>query len=100
MNTYWNQMDKTWTHTNGIKWIIKEYKWNHMDNFIKVYGTKWTNDTYIEVQWIIKESIWKHMDNVNKLYGTKWTTYMDAKWTTKESISKHMNNIRKFYGIQ
>jgi hypothetical protein len=30
-----------------------------MDNFTKVYGTKWTNDTYIEAQWTIKESIWK-----------------------------------------
>jgi len=41
-------MDKTWTHTHGIKWIIKEWKWNHIDNFTKVYGTKWTDDTYIE----------------------------------------------------
>jgi hypothetical protein len=64
-------MDKTWTHTHGIKWIIKEWKWNDMDNFTKVYGTKWTNDTYIEAQWIVEESVWKHMDNVNKLYGTK-----------------------------
>jgi hypothetical protein len=32
MSTYWNQMDKTWTHTHGIKWIIKEWKWSHMDN--------------------------------------------------------------------
>jgi len=71
-------MDKTCTHTHGIKWIIKEWKWNHMDNFTKFYGTKWTNDTYIEAQCNIKESIWKHMDNVNKLYGTKWTN--DHTW--------------------
>jgi len=49
-----------------------------MDNFTKVYGTKWTNDTYIKAQWTMKESICFHMDNVNKLYGTKWTN--DHTW--------------------
>ncbi len=62
-----------------------------MDNFTKVYGTKWTNDTYIEAQWTMKESICFNLDNVNKLYGTKWIN--DYTWMQSGLQNNPYGNI-------